>query len=209
MLNIHPSLLPAFPGLETHSRALAAGVKLHGCTVHLVTQTMDEGPILAQAAVPVLPDDTAETLAEERVLVQEHILYPRALRRFASGDRGIAPSANFARRILPDDLDLTLRTDIVEAKHPICVIAPVTEGAKGRSRCSFLMFWRQKGHDVVMRGRHRSCRAGSEQTGRAPHRRSAGAGPMDEAGGDLLRARSSSTRWRTTERQHWGSTFSM
>ena len=58
MLNIHPSLLPAFPGLDTHSRALAAGVKLHGCTVHLVTQTMDEGPILAQAAVPVLPDDT-------------------------------------------------------------------------------------------------------------------------------------------------------
>jgi phosphoribosylglycinamide formyltransferase 1 len=95
MLNIHPSLLPAFPGLDTHSRALAAGVKLHGCTVHLVTQTMDEGPILAQAAVPVLPDDTAETLAA-RVLVQEHILYPRALRCFASGERGIVPSANFA-----------------------------------------------------------------------------------------------------------------
>jgi len=95
MLNIHPSLLPAFPGLDTHSRALAAGVKLHGCTVHLVTQTMDEGPILAQAAVPVLPDDTAETLAE-RVLVQEHILYPRALRCFALGNRGVAPSANVA-----------------------------------------------------------------------------------------------------------------
>ncbi len=61
MLNIHPSLLPAFPGLDTHARALAAGVKLHGCTVHLVTNTMDEGPILAQAAVPVLPSDTAET----------------------------------------------------------------------------------------------------------------------------------------------------
>ena len=60
MLNIHPSLLPAFPGLHTHERALAAGVKLHGCTVHLVTQAMDEGPILAQAAVPVLPGDTAE-----------------------------------------------------------------------------------------------------------------------------------------------------
>ena len=58
MLNIHPSLLPAFPGLDTHARALAAGVKLHGCTVHLVTQAMDDGPILAQAAVPVLPDDT-------------------------------------------------------------------------------------------------------------------------------------------------------
>ena len=95
MLNIHPSLLPAFPGLDTHARALAAGVKLHGCTVHLVTQTMDEGPILAQAAVPVLPDDTAETLAD-RVLVQEHILYPRALRCVASGDRGVAPLRNVA-----------------------------------------------------------------------------------------------------------------
>jgi phosphoribosylglycinamide formyltransferase 1 len=95
MLNVHPSLLPAFPGLDTHSRALAAGVKLHGCTVHLVTQTMDEGPILAQAAVPVLPEDTAETLAE-RVLAQEHILYSRALRCFVSGDRGVAPSASIA-----------------------------------------------------------------------------------------------------------------
>jgi len=95
MLNIHPSLLPAFPGLDTHPRALAAGVKLHGCTVHLVTQTMDEGPILAQAAVPVLAGDTADTLAE-RVLVQEHLLYPRALRCFASGDQGVAPSGNVA-----------------------------------------------------------------------------------------------------------------
>jgi phosphoribosylglycinamide formyltransferase-1 len=95
MLNIHPSLLPAFPGLDTHARALAAGVKLHGCTVHLVTQTMDDGPILAQAAVPVLAGDTADTLAE-RVLVQEHLLYPRALRCFASGDQGVAPSGNVA-----------------------------------------------------------------------------------------------------------------
>jgi phosphoribosylglycinamide formyltransferase 1 len=90
MLNIHPSLLPAFPGLDTHARALAAGAKLHGCTVHLVTQTMDEGPILAQAAVPVLPQDTAATLAD-RVLMQEHVLYPLALRLFASGDVGTAP----------------------------------------------------------------------------------------------------------------------
>src|SRR6202041_3444766 len=67
MLNIHPSLLPAFPGLHTHARALAAGVKLHGCTVHLVTEQMDEGPILAQAAVPVLTGDTEDSLAE-RVL---------------------------------------------------------------------------------------------------------------------------------------------
>ena len=79
MLNIHPSLLPAFPGLDTHARALAAGVKLHGCTVHLVTHEMDAGPILAQAAVPVLPGDTAEALAA-RVLAQEHRLYPLALR---------------------------------------------------------------------------------------------------------------------------------
>lgn len=82
MLNIHPSLLPAFPGLHTHERALAAGVGEHGCTVHVVTQTMDEGPILAQAKVPVLPDDTAETLAA-RVLEQEHVIYPRALGEFA------------------------------------------------------------------------------------------------------------------------------
>jgi len=84
MLNIHPSLLPAFPGLHTHERALAAGVRQHGCTVHLVTQTMDEGPILAQASVPVLPGDTPEILAD-RVLVQEHVIYPQALRRFAEG----------------------------------------------------------------------------------------------------------------------------
>jgi formyltetrahydrofolate-dependent phosphoribosylglycinamide formyltransferase len=84
MLNIHPSLLPAFPGLDTHARALAAGVRLHGCTVHLVTHDMDEGPILAQAAVPVLPDDTAAVLAA-RVLRQEHAIYPAALAGFASG----------------------------------------------------------------------------------------------------------------------------
>jgi formyltetrahydrofolate-dependent phosphoribosylglycinamide formyltransferase len=84
MLNIHPSMLPAFPGLHTHERALAAGAKQHGCTVHLVTDALDEGPILAQAAVPVLPGDTAETLAA-RVLVQEHAIYPRALALLASG----------------------------------------------------------------------------------------------------------------------------
>ncbi|MEJ0018010.1 MAG: phosphoribosylglycinamide formyltransferase [Acetobacteraceae bacterium] len=100
MLNIHPSLLPAFPGLHTHERALAAGVRLHGCTVHLVTQTMDEGPILAQAAVPVMPDDTAETLAA-RVLVQEHIVYPLALRHFAAGIAPPPPSAEAALRNPP------------------------------------------------------------------------------------------------------------
>jgi phosphoribosylglycinamide formyltransferase-1 len=95
MLNIHPSLLPAFPGLDTHARALAAGVKLHGCTVHLVTQTTDEGPILAQAAVPVLPGDTVETLAA-RVLVQEHRIYPMALRWFLAGAGGEAAPADAA-----------------------------------------------------------------------------------------------------------------
>jgi len=84
MLNIHPSLLPAFPGLNTHARALAAGVKIHGCTVHVVTAATDEGPILAQAAVPVLPDDTPDTLAA-RVLAQEHVMYPLALRLLAGG----------------------------------------------------------------------------------------------------------------------------
>jgi phosphoribosylglycinamide formyltransferase 1 len=83
MLNIHPSLLPAFPGLHTHARAIAAGAKLHGCTVHIVTQQMDEGPILAQAAVPVLGDDTEDTLGH-RVLLQEHVIYPAALAAFAS-----------------------------------------------------------------------------------------------------------------------------
>jgi formyltetrahydrofolate-dependent phosphoribosylglycinamide formyltransferase len=84
MLNIHPSLLPAFPGLDTHTRALAAGVKLHGCTVHLVTDEVDNGPILAQGAVPVLPDDDAATLAA-RVLAVEHRLYPSALAAYLAG----------------------------------------------------------------------------------------------------------------------------
>ena len=95
MLNIHPSLLPALPGLDTHARAIAAGVKLHGCTVHLVTEGMDEGPILAQAAVPVLPDDDEDALAA-RVLVQEHRLYPSALAHFAAGRPGEAPPATAA-----------------------------------------------------------------------------------------------------------------
>ena len=86
MLNIHPSLLPLYPGLHTHARALAAGDAEAGCTVHEVTPVLDDGPILGQARVPVLPDDTAETLAA-RVLVQEHRLYPAVLRRFAAGDR--------------------------------------------------------------------------------------------------------------------------
>ena len=78
LLNIHPSLLPAFPGLHTHQRALEAGCKLAGATVHQVTAELDHGPILAQAAVPVLPGDDADTLAA-RVLSQEHLIYPRAI----------------------------------------------------------------------------------------------------------------------------------
>ncbi|MCO4859794.1 phosphoribosylglycinamide formyltransferase [Herbaspirillum huttiense F1] len=84
MLNIHPSLLPSFPGLATHRQALAAGVKLHGATVHFVTPDLDHGPIVAQAAVPVLEEDSEETLAE-RVLEQEHVIYPRAVRWFVQG----------------------------------------------------------------------------------------------------------------------------
>ena len=86
MLNIHPSLLPKYPGLHTHQRALDAGNAEAGCTVHEVTPVLDDGPILGQARVPILPGDGAETLAA-RVLVQEHRLYPAVLRRFAAGDR--------------------------------------------------------------------------------------------------------------------------
>jgi phosphoribosylglycinamide formyltransferase-1 len=80
LLNIHPSLLPAFPGLHTHQRALDAGCKFAGATVHQVTPDLDHGPILEQAVVPVLPGDTAETLAA-RVLTQEHLIYPKAIAR--------------------------------------------------------------------------------------------------------------------------------
>jgi phosphoribosylglycinamide formyltransferase-1 len=84
MLNIHPSLLPAFPGLHTHRKALAAGVRIHGCTVHFVTLAVDHGPIVAQAAVAVLPGDTEELLAA-RVLREEHLLYPQAVQWFCEG----------------------------------------------------------------------------------------------------------------------------
>ena len=86
MLNIHPSLLPKYPGLHTHQRALDAGDTEAGCTVHEVTPVLDDGPILGQARVPIRPGDTAETLAA-RVLVMEHRLYPAVLRHFAAGDR--------------------------------------------------------------------------------------------------------------------------
>ncbi len=85
MLNVHPSLLPRYPGLHTHARALAAGDSEAGCTVHEVTADLDAGPILGQARVPVLPDDSEASLAD-RVLVMEHRLYPAVLRRFVTGD---------------------------------------------------------------------------------------------------------------------------
>lgn len=84
LMNIHPSLLPAFPGLHTHRKALDEGVRVHGCTVHFVTPTLDHGPVVVQAAVPVLDDDDEAALAA-RVLAQEHRVYPQAVRWFAEG----------------------------------------------------------------------------------------------------------------------------
>ena len=89
MLNIHPSLLPSFPGLATHRAALAAGVRVHGATVHFVTPTLDHGPIVIQAAVPVLADDSEQSLAA-RVLREEHRIYPQAIRWFAEGRLALA-----------------------------------------------------------------------------------------------------------------------
>ena len=85
MLNIHPSLLPRYKGLNTHQRAIDAGDRVHGCSVHFVTEELDDGPVVLQAEVPILEEDTAETLAD-RVHVQEHIIYPEAVRRFALGE---------------------------------------------------------------------------------------------------------------------------
>jgi phosphoribosylglycinamide formyltransferase-1 len=113
ILNIHPSLLPAFTGLNTHRQALAAGVKVHGCTVHVVTPTLDAGPIVAQAAVPVMAGDDEDTLAA-RVLAAEHRLYPQAVRWFAEdrvsidaqgivrvADAGVATDCLLAPRNVP------------------------------------------------------------------------------------------------------------
>lgn len=94
MVNIHPSLLPALTGLHTHQRALDAGIKIHGCSVHVVTAELDHGPILAQAAVPVLPDDDESSLAA-RVLKQEHQLYPRVVRAWAEGHLKISSHGPF------------------------------------------------------------------------------------------------------------------
>jgi phosphoribosylglycinamide formyltransferase-1 len=107
LLNIHPALLPSFPGLDTHARALAAGVKLHGCTVHFVTAEVDHGPIVIQAAVRVQPADTAASLAA-RVLEQEHVIYPRAVRWFLDGrlllqNGAVTVKGNDAQLVLPAD----------------------------------------------------------------------------------------------------------
>ncbi|MBX3568909.1 MAG: phosphoribosylglycinamide formyltransferase [Rhizobiaceae bacterium] len=100
MINIHPALLPLFKGLDTHRLALESGVRLHGCTVHFVTPEMDSGPIIAQAAVPVLPDDTEEVLAQ-RVLKAEHKLYPLALELLAQGGVGMKDGKAIFRSASP------------------------------------------------------------------------------------------------------------
>ena len=97
LINIHPSLLPAFPGLATHRRALEAGVRIHGCTVHFVTPEVDSGPIIVQAAVPVLPGDTEERLAA-RVLSEEHRIYPQAIRWICDGRVALEPGGRVKMR---------------------------------------------------------------------------------------------------------------
>ena len=107
MINIHPALLPAFPGLHTHERALRTGVKLHGCTVHYVTPEVDVGPIIVQAAVPVLADDTPSTLAE-RVLQQEHRIFPQAVAWIAAGRVDLRADGTVAVGGLPDRANAAL-----------------------------------------------------------------------------------------------------
>ena len=107
LLNIHPALLPAYRGLDTHARALADGAKIHGCTVHFVVAAMDEGPIIAQAAIAVRDSDTPESLAD-RVLAQEHAIYPAALARVAEGRLRVEGNRVFCGdpAILPDALHM-------------------------------------------------------------------------------------------------------
>ena len=107
MLNIHPSLLPAFAGLDTHARVLSAGAKVHGCTVHFVTPELDSGPIVIQAVVPVRPHDTVEELAA-RVLRQEHVIYPRAV-RWCLEDRLVIQDA--VVRVKGNDAQLVMAAD--------------------------------------------------------------------------------------------------
>ncbi len=107
LVNIHPSLLPSFPGLHTHRRALEAGVKLHGATVHLVTAELDSGPIIAQAAVPVLPDDDEDSLGA-RVLESEHVLYPMAVRWLIEGRAEVRGNTVRLRDATADETALLL-----------------------------------------------------------------------------------------------------
>jgi phosphoribosylglycinamide formyltransferase-1 len=102
LMNVHPSLLPAFPGLHSHRKALLEGVKIHGCTVHFVTPSMDHGPIIVQAAVAVMPDDTEESLAA-RVLRQEHCIYPRAVRWFMEGRLKLSDNRVYVTHAALDD----------------------------------------------------------------------------------------------------------
>ena len=105
IINIHPSLLPLFPGLHTHQRAIDAGMRVAGCTVHFVTEGMDEGPVIGQAAVAVLPGDDAETLAA-RILTVEHRLYPLALKRVAAGEVWMEDGKTcFANDVFEDNND--------------------------------------------------------------------------------------------------------
>jgi phosphoribosylglycinamide formyltransferase-1 len=105
LMNVHPSLLPAFPGLHPHRRALREGVKIHGCTVHFVTPRMDHGPIIVQAAVAVMPDDTEDSLAA-RVLRQEHHIYPQAVRWFIEGRLKLSDNRVWVTHPALDDLVL-------------------------------------------------------------------------------------------------------
>jgi phosphoribosylglycinamide formyltransferase-1 len=107
LINIHPSLLPLFPGLDTHARAISAGVRIHGCTVHFVRAEVDQGPIIAQAAVPLLSADTEETLAA-RVLAAEHRIYPLALRLVAAGKARVVEE-----RVVIDDVRTELAGEAV------------------------------------------------------------------------------------------------
>ncbi len=111
MINIHPALLPSFRGLDTHARALADGVKIHGCTVHFVVPAMDEGPILAQAAVAVLDTDSVESLGR-RVLEQEHRIYPAALARLADGDLVVQGNRVFDAQPTPSPQPLLVPTPV-------------------------------------------------------------------------------------------------
>jgi phosphoribosylglycinamide formyltransferase 1 len=111
LINIHPSLLPAFPGLHTHRQALATGVKIHGCSVHFVTPQLDDGPIIIQAAVPVIPQDTEQTLAA-RVLRHEHEIYPLALRWLGEGKVRLAADGSVNSKV-----DCVAETSLISPKE--------------------------------------------------------------------------------------------